>query len=229
VRVFDRALGNGRSIRVRWTDRTDGDLAIGAVSSEQDERRNAVTDHRWVWLEQVHGDRCIDCDEVGVDAAIGAEADAVVTAQPNLALAIHTADCVPIALWSEDGVLGAVHAGWRGLEAGIIESCVQLLRTKSSEPISAVIGPSIGPECYEFGEVDLERLSAKFGPSVRALTSDGRPALDVRCGIRNELARLNVSIVFEDDTCTSCDHQLYSFRGRGESGRQALVIWSESA
>ena len=229
MRVFDRALGNGRSIRVRWTDRTDGDMAIGAASSEQDESRNAVTDRRWVWLEQVHGDRCIDCDEVGVDAAIGAEADAVVTAQFDLALAIHTADCVPIALWSEDGVLGAMHAGWRGLEVGIIESCVQLLRTKSSNPISAVIGPSIGPECYEFGEVDLERLSAKFGPSVRSLTTDGRPALDVRCGIRNELARLNVTIVYEDDTCTSCDHRLYSFRGRGESGRQALVLWSESA
>jgi len=229
VRFFDRALGNGRSIRVRWTDRTDGNLAIDAAMPELEQRRRDVTDRSWVWLQQVHGDRCIDCDEVGVDAAIGAEADAVVTAQPDLALAIHTADCVPIALWSEDGVLGAVHAGWRGLEAGIIESCVELLRTKSAEPISAVVGPSIGPECYEFGEEDLERLSAKFGPSIRSLTSDGRPALDVRWGIRNELSRLNVTVVFEDDTCTSCDHQLYSFRGRGELGRQAFVVWSESA
>ena len=229
MRVFDRALGNGRSIRVRLTDRTDGDLAIEAAPSEREKRRNAVTDRRWVWLRQVHGDRCIDLDAVGVDTAIGAEADAVVTTQTDLALAIQTADCVPIALWSEDGVLGAVHAGWRGLEAGIVDSCVQLLRMKSSEPISAVIGPSIGPECYEFGEEDLERLSVKFGSSVRSLTSDGRPALDVRSGIRNELGRLGVTIVYEDDTCTSCDHRLYSFRGRGESGRQALVVWSEGA
>lgn len=212
-----------------WTDRTDGNLAIDVALPELEQRRRDVTDRPWVWLQQVHGDRCIDCDEVGVDAAIGAEADAVVTTQPDLALAIHTADCVPIALWSEDGVLGAVHAGWRGLEAGIVESCVELLRTKSAEPISAVVGPSIGPECYEFGEEDLERLSAKFGPSIRSLTSDGRPALDVRWGIRNELGRLNVTVVFEDDTCTSCDHQLYSFRGRGESGRQAFVVWGESA
>ncbi|CAB4335191.1 MAG: hypothetical protein F2947_03205 [Actinobacteria bacterium] len=229
MRFFDRALGNGRSIRVRWTDRTDGNLAIDEAMPELEQRRRDVTDRPWVWLRQVHGERCIDLDEVGIESATGAEADAVVTAQPDLALAIHTADCVPIVLWSEDGVLGAVHAGWRGLEAGIVESCIELLRTKSSEPISAVIGPSIGPECYEFGDEDLERLSAKFGSSVRSLTNDGRPALNVRCGIRNELGRLNVTIVFEDDTCTSCDHQLYSFRRRGESGRQALVLWSESA
>jgi copper oxidase (laccase) domain-containing protein len=144
-------------------------------------------------------------------------------------LAVQTADCVPLALWSGDGAIAVVHVGWRGFEAGIIASAVAVLRRHSTAPLHAVIGPSIGPECYEFGATDLDRLCATFGESIRSRTTDGRPALDVRAGVRHELEVLGVGIDLDDDVCTACDDRLFSHRARSESGRQSTVIWLEGS
>ncbi|CAM8632117.1 yfiH Multicopper polyphenol oxidase (laccase) [Acidimicrobiia bacterium] len=229
MRFFDRALVDGRSIRVRSTEETDGDFARGDADHELDARRRSVVDRPWVWLTQVHGDGCVDVDAVGLEDACGELADSSVTRRTDLALSIQTADCVPIVLWSLDGVIAAVHAGWQGLEAGVIESAARSMRTHSSAPLHAFIGPSIGPECYEFGAEDLDRLEARFGPVIRAKTSDGRPALDVRAGVISELLRNGVVVDVDDDVCTACAGGFFSHRARADTARHATVIWIEES
>jgi len=229
VRFFDRALVNGRSIRVRSTEETDGDFAIGDADNQLDARRRSVVDRPWVWLTQVHGDVCVDVDTVGLEGACGAPADSLMTRRTDLALSIQTADCIPIALWSLDGVIAAVHAGWRGLEAGVIEAATRSMRAQTSAALHAFIGPSIGPECYEFGAEELARLEARFGPAIRGTTSDGRSALDVRAGVISELLRNDVVIDVDDDACTACAGGFFSHRARSDTARQATVIWIEES
>lgn len=229
MRFFDRALVNGRSIRVRSTEETDGDFAVGDANHELEARRRSVVDRPWVWLTQVHGDVCVDVDAVGFEGACGAPADSSVTRRTDLALSIQTADCVPIALWSLDGVIAAVHAGWRGLEAGVIETATRSTRRQSSAPLHAYVGPSIGPECYEFGAENLDRLQARFGPAVRSKTNDGQPALDVRAGVISELLRNDVVIDVNDDVCTACAGGFFSYRARADTARHATVIWIEES
>ena len=229
MRFFDRALDNGRSIRVRTTDRSDGDFAIGGVALELEDRRRHVIDRPWLWLHQVHGAEVVVLDDRDIDVVCGESADASVTGRTDVALSIQTADCVPIALWSDDGVIAAAHAGWRGLEAGVIEAAVTELRSQSAASLHAFVGPSIGPECYEFGDADLDRLVNRYGAEVRSETTDGRPALDVRSGVHSELARLGVVLESEDIDCTACNEQLFSHRARAETQRQAMVVWIEES
>lgn len=229
MRFFDRALVNGRSIRVRSTEETDGDFAIGDPDHQLNARRHSVVHRPWVWLTQVHGDVCVDVDAVGLEGACGAPADSLITRRTDLALSIQTADCIPIALWSLDGVIAAVHVGWRGLEAGVIEVATRSMRAQTSAALHAFIGPSIGPECYEFGAEDLARLEARFGPAIRGTTSDGRPALDVRAGVISELLRNDVVIDVDDDACTACAGGFFSHRARSDTARHATVIWIEES
>ena len=229
MRFFDRALVNGRSIRVRSTEKIDGDFALGDADHELEDRRRSVIDRPWVWLTQVHGNGCVDVDVVGLENARGAPADSSVTTRSDLALSIQTADCVPIALWSLDGVIAAVHAGWRGLEVGVIEMATRSMRTQSSAPLHAFVGPSIGHECYEFGADDLDRLRARFGPAIGGTTSDGRPALNVRAGVISELLRNDVVIDVDDDVCTACAGGFFSHRARADIARHATVIWIEES
>ena len=233
MRYFDRALDNGRSIRVRCTDRSDGDFAVDSAPAALDERRRLIVERPWLWMQQVHGSRCVDVDAAGGSARqwslAGVEADAAVTIRTDIALCVQTADCVPIALWSDDGAIAAIHAGWRGLEAGVIEAGVTGLQAHTTAQLHALVGPSIGPECYEFGGDDLDRLSVRFGNSVRSQTSDGEPALDVRVAVLSELDRLSVVVDVDDDRCTACDDQLFSHRARSDSRRQTTVIWVEES
>lgn len=153
-------------------------------------------------------------------------ADALVTTRDDVVLEVRTADCVAVGMWSADGVVAAVHCGWRGLLAGVLDAAVSSVRARSSAPLHAVLGPSIGAECYEFGVEDRGRVAAIVGTDVLAETGDGRPALDVRAGVRASLVRLGVDIVEADDRCTACDARMFwSHRARSETGRQVLAIW----
>src|SRR4029453_7601064 len=110
--------------------------------------RARVVDRPWFWLRQVHGGTVVDADD---PRGAGAEAGAAVTGSSELALAIHTADCVPMALVApREALLGAVHAGWRGLVAGVVEATADRLRARGATDLVAVVGPCITPEHYEF-------------------------------------------------------------------------------
>jgi YfiH family protein len=174
----------------------------------------------WVWLRQVHGDAVVTVDQV---PASPPEADAAVTATPGLPLVVMTADCAPIALIGADAV-GVVHAGWPGLEAGVIDAAVGALRRLSPGPIEAVLGPCIHPARYEFGPELLERIVARLGPDVASRTDTGAPALDIPAAVRISLARAGVDELIDVDVCTSASPDHFSHRRDGVTGRQAVVV-----
>ena len=176
----------------------------------------------WTWLQQVHGGRVVTVTRPGEHA--GTEADAAVTAVPGCTLAVQVADCAPIAL-EADGVVGVVHAGWRGLAAGVVANAVAAMRDLGATTVSAVVGPCIHPGCYEFGAGDLERVVAVLGDVVRGRTDGGAPALDVPAGVRRALVDAGVTDIAQDGTCTGCSDRHWSFRASGDVRRQAVVVW----
>jgi len=143
------------------------------------------------------------------------------------------ADCAPVVLFGSSAV-GVAHAGWRGLQAGILDAAVTALRDASETgligggDVFAVVGPHIGPECYEFGAAELEELVAQFGPEVASTTAWGTAALDVGAAVRAALRSCGVQRIIEVGECTSCDADRYfSHRARRDSGRHAMVVWME--
>ncbi len=173
----------------------------------------------WVWLRQVHGSRVVTGD-----AVVGStpEADASVTGSRGLPLVVLTADCAPIAIANDDAV-GVVHAGWLGLELGVIDAAVGALRSVGKGPVRAVLGPCIHPAHYEFGADLLARLTARLGADVAAQTVDGAPALDVPMAVRRSLERVGVDSCEAVDVCTFSSPDHFSHRRDGITGRQAVV------
>jgi polyphenol oxidase len=227
VHEWHEPLPDGRAVEVRATTRAEGDLSVLGPPVELGARRAAVVDRPWVWLRQVHGrEVVVVADGDDPDRLAGTEADAVVTTRADLALAVHGADCAIVGLWSPEGVIGAAHAGWKGLEVGVLAAAADAMRALGASSIDAVAGPCIGPECYEFGAEGLGALARAFGPGVVATTSWGTPALDLPAAVAVALGRAGVSLVAPPVACTACaaDDQ-WSFRARGETGRQALVVW----
>jgi len=212
---------------IRFTGRAEGDLgrgdAAGAeVPADVERRRRVVCPLPWTWLHQVHSARVVRVTQGGEHA--GAEADAAVTTEPGAALAVLTADCAPVALFGA-GAVGVVHAGWRGLVAGVVERAAEELRALGAVDLVAVLGPCIHAECYEFGPADLERVAQRFGPVVRATTAGGTPALDLPATVRAALDVAGVALVADVNECTACSADHWSHRARGERERQALVAW----
>jgi YfiH family protein len=190
---------------------------------ELEERRRALVDRTWSWVTQVHGAGVVLVRRPGDGG--GALADALVSDHPESCLAVFTADCPPIALASPEGVLGAVHAGWRGLLAGVVESAALAMRDLGASRIEAALGPCIHAECYEFSSADLDRAADRFGPTVRGVTAEGRPALDLPETVRVSLREADVELIADEDICTACSPAHFSYRARGERQRMALVVW----
>ncbi len=158
----------------------------------------------------------------------GEEADGAVTTVTGAVLAVHTADCGPVALVAEGGAVAVAHAGWKGLAAGVVEATVAELRSRAGGTVRAHVGPLIGPECYEFGADDLARVVERLGPEVEGRTSTGAPALDLGRGILEALGRAGVDEIVVLPHCTACHDDLYSHRARQDIGRQAVLAWIEA-
>jgi copper oxidase (laccase) domain-containing protein len=156
------------------------------------------------------------------------EADAVVGVGTSSCAVILTADCAPVALGSPEGIHGAVHAGWRGLEAGVIEEAVRTMTALGATAVVAGLGPTIHACCYAFGADDLDAVAARVGDEVRSVTSDGAPALDLPAGVRARLRAENVQVVVDVDQCTACGGGSFSYRAHGDEARQALFVWSDA-
>lgn len=169
----------------------------------------------------MHGADVVVASEPGQHA--GATADAVVTATPGVAVAVHTADCAPV-FFDGVGAIGVAHAGWRGLVAGVLEATVTAMDDLGHRPRSARLGPCIRTRCYEFGEPELDLVADIYGPGVRGKTAWGAPALDLTAGVRVACERLGLTIA-DDGTCTACSPSHWSHRARADPARQALVAW----
>lgn len=206
-----------------FTDTTHGDLRTDQPESVLAERRVSIIDLPWTSLQQVHGSSIVTVQAAGDHD--GAEADAAVTATPGLAISVRTADCAPLLLVS-DGAFGVVHAGWRGLAAGVIAAAAERLADLDSPPRAAVLGPCIRARCYEFDDPARDQVAAAVGPAVLATTAWGTPALDLAAGVAAACEALDVPL---DDvgTCTACSSRHWSHRAAGDVGRQGLVAWMD--
>lgn len=216
--VVELRPGRGQVV---FTGRAEGDL--GLASGDPDQRRRSVVDLPWSVARQVHGSGVVEV--AGAGQGNGEEADALVTARPGLALAVLTADCAPVAFTSPEGVIGVAHAGWRGLEAGVIGATVATMHRLGASRVRATVGPCIHPCCYEFGAEDLQRLVRRFGPTVAATDRSGQPALDVPAAVRADLAASGVTQIADVDVCTACSSSHWSWRARSDVARQATVVW----
>ena len=173
------------------------------------------------WLRQEHGSRVLAAH--GGDCGAG---DALVVRAPRIAAVVATADCVPILVIGRDAV--AVHAGWRGIVAGIVPRAIEALAP--GEPLAAWIGPAIGPCCYEVGEEVARTVEAACAAPVRAGVSPaGRPHIDLRRAVAAQLVAAGVGTVHVIDQCTRCRPEwLSSHRRDGElAGRNLAVLWRE--
>ncbi len=230
--LLETRVGNAR---VWCTGRAQGNLGdhVGddpvAVERNRAALRLAVglgDSTRWTWLHQVHG---ADVYVIPGGSAPGTppEADAAVTTVPGAALAVVTADCAPLVVANDDAV-GVVHAGHRGLAAGVIEGTLASVRARGDGPVRAFLGPCIRAASYEFGAADLARFVAQFGPEVEGRTRAGKPALDIPAAIRVVLAREGVTD-FEDSGVSTADpdgdssYPYFSYRRAHEAGRQATI------
>jgi YfiH family protein len=183
-----------------------------------------------LWLRQVHGARVVDADGPLEDEPA---ADASVTASRDRPLAIMAADCLPVLIADSGGrVLGAAHAGWRGLAGGVLENTLQALRRKCPEASAwqAWIGPGIGPTAFEVGQDVLDAFAAG-GPDAAELFQPrpghpGKWLADLPGLAALRLARAGVGTVHRSGLCTVSDREhFFSYRRDGETGRMAMLAW----
>ncbi len=178
------------------------------------------------WLRQVHGTTVVRFEGGGPTAL--ADADASVTSERGVVLAVLTADCLPVVLAAEDGSEVAVaHAGWRGLAAGIIEATVQAMRTPPRE-LMAWLGPAAGPTHYEVGmEVLRAFVDADPGAAPAFVpTRDQHWHVDLFALARRRLTHLGVESVHGGGECTISDPgRFFSHRRDGVTGRMATLAY----
>lgn len=215
--------GRGGVFTIRYTDADDGDFAVDGIDVES--ARTAVVSTPWTWLRQVHGSEVFVVTSAGEHR--GEVGDASVSDIDDVALAVQGADCAPVAFWSDEGPFGIAHAGWKGIEAGVLGATASAMRGLGASAIYATVGPCIHPANYEFGSDDLDRLATKFGPTVRARTSAGTEALDVRAMISIALSDAGVAIDHDVDVCTGSSSKHYSHRVDGDTARHCGVITRE--
>ena len=182
---------------------------------------------RVVWMNQVHGDRVEVVD--GPRTTAVADTDALVTSTPRLALAVVTADCVPVLLAdARAGVVAAVHAGRVGARDGVVARALEaMVAAGAREPdISALLGPAVSGRNYEVPAAMADEVEAVL-PGSRSSTSTGTPALDLRAGIACQLKTLGINAIDVDPRCTVDDVSLFSHRCGAPTGRLASVVWME--
>lgn len=177
-----------------------------------------------VWLDQVHGTRCLDLDQPGS----GRVADAALSRQGRVC-AVMTADCLPILLCSRDGaVVAAVHAGWRGLQAGVIEVTVEQMRIAGKD-LLAWLGPAIGPAAFEVGEEVRDAFLAQDQAAASCFSATqrrGKYLANLPELARQRLRGLGLNAIYGGAYCTVSEPgSFYSFRRDQRCGRMVSLIW----
>lgn len=170
----------------------------------------------WAFVSQVHGATVIEARRPG---NLG-EADAIFTTRPGLPIAVGTADCVPMVLEGPD-VVAVVHAGWRGVVAGVVPAVMAAVTAAGANLERAAIGPGIGGCCFEVGD----EVAAHFAPFV-AMTTWGTTSVDLAAAVADQLAPLEV---WRADACTYTSERLYSYRRNRTTNRQTTVAWLPTA
>jgi purine-nucleoside/S-methyl-5'-thioadenosine phosphorylase / adenosine deaminase len=220
---------------LKTTDRADGSMALHTLSAVDDpgpvlSNRRRVLEPlgldpaALVVGEQVHGARAIEVctDDRGRGALTAGSAvagvDGLMTSVPGLPLMVLGADCPILVLYDPvRPAVAVVHAGWRGLVAGVMESGLAALGSGCGDGLYAFLGPCAGPCCYEVGEKVAERF-----PEECVVRTPGRerPTLDLARVIAGKLGRVPERL---GPPCTICTTTHYSYRATGTTGRHALI------
>jgi YfiH family protein len=195
---------------------------------------------RPVWLRQVHGTTIVRLNAASPEYP-DEPADGAITLERGIACIVGAADCMPVLLATRDGrAVGAAHAGWRGLAAGVIEAAVRTLTDAAGVPPADALvwlGPCIGPLHFEVGEDVLQAFGVRAEPHDPAHDpphfrwsprADGAPRwrADLRGLGRERLARIGVREVSGDPACTYAEaSRFFSFRRDRAGGRMAAAIW----
>ncbi len=198
-------------LRGAFTTGSEGDLRHGS--------RRAVShslgiSSNWATVRQVHSDRVVIVTHPG-DAG---EGDGLLTSAPDVPIAVFTADCLGVIIEGDDGAAVA-HAGWRGLERGVVATALAEMVASGMQPRRAAIGPSIGPCCFEVGAEVLREFPVEF----HSQTSWRTPSLDLRAVAARQLGGLEV---WNADLCTRCESGYFSHRRDGTSHRMAALTWT---
>lgn len=178
-------------------------------------------------MNQVHSSR-VEVVDAGRATPV-AHTDALVTRTPRLALAVVSADCVPVLLAdARAGVIGAVHAGRVGARDGVVARAVEAMLAVGAhvQDISALLGPAVSGRNYEVPAAMADEVEAAL-PGSRTTTAAGTPGLDLRAGIARQLITLGVNAIDVDPRCTVDDVTLFSHRRDAPTGRLASVVWVE--
>ena len=179
------------------------------------------------WLQQVHGTTVIDTAKVPEAGAVPV-ADAACCSHPGVVCAVLTADCLPVLLCDRAGRrVAALHAGWRGLAAGVIERTIEALQLPG-ETLLAWLGPAIGPAAYQVGDEVRAAFLKHDNMAQAAFQPDpkGGWKADLYRLARQRLAERGVTAVYGGDACSYSDAgRFYSYRRDGVTGRMATLIW----
>lgn len=190
----------------------------------QNQNDNSITIS---WMNQVHSDKVKVVKSIA-DALVVEEVDAQVTREKNIALAVMTADCLPVLLRSIDGdVVAAVHCGWKGLASNVLENTILAMNCERNK-IMAWLGPCIGKKCFEVGkEVKqiFEDKNLALGQFFKQ-TDEVHYLADLKGIAKFILNQLNVYNVSVNEECTYSNvDKYYSYRKEKITGRMAGVIW----
>jgi len=208
-----------------------GAAADGDARSDAAARLRLATaldiDREWATVTQVHG------ATVAIVATSGhhGEADILVTSVPGVTLAVATADCVPVIIEGSSTV-AVVHAGWRGLAAGVVATAVNALRTSGDEPRRAAIGPSICGRCYEVGSEVADALADHVVETDRGTVGVDLVAAAVaqlgptgQIGQARQTGQTGQIEVWRSGVCTKEDVAYRSYRRDHTRERQVTVGW----
>ena len=208
---------------------------VGDTPEDVTENRNrlrALLPSAPVWLNQVHGANVVQADETALYSQGASEADASVTTRANVPCAVLVADCLPVLFCSVDGsCVGVAHAGWRGLNRGVLEATVAALNVSPAN-IIAWMGPAIGSDAFEVGSDVFGALTIASSEDASAFQpiagKRGKYLADIYELARRRLRRAGVHAIFGGKFCTVSDAaRFFSYRRDGKTGRMAALIWRE--
>lgn len=176
------------------------------------------------WLNQYHSTRILDLDHKNTDN----KADGSTTTRDGVVCVVMTADCIPVLLTDRQGQrIAAIHAGWRGLAAGVLEGGVR--QFSGDQDLLAWLGPAIGPDKFEVGEEVIEKLSTGGVTGTdwyRESTGSGKWLVDLYKLASLRLQNAGVTELSGGGYCTFSDEKrFFSYRRQGDCGRMATLIW----
>ncbi|WP_102798250.1 peptidoglycan editing factor PgeF [Bowmanella denitrificans] len=177
-----------------------------------------------VWLNQVHGN---DVHSLHAGSLQNMSADASIASEAGVTCAVMTADCLPVLFCHRRGLaVGAAHAGWRGLAAGVLENTLTALPGNAGDYL-AWLGPAIGAPAFEVGE-EVRAAFAQDAAAFQQTNNKGKYLADIYQLARARLTRIGVTSIFGGEYCTyQQPTSFFSYRRDGQTGRMASLIWLE--